>query len=83
MQKITLEDMSESKSGLEEKSVDRSHSVNSMHTATHETTNVAVFEVNHSEKGIILKRASYMNFYPQIKFFLKSPDAQWWKTFQY
>ncbi|XP_019742857.1 retinal guanylyl cyclase 2 isoform X3 [Hippocampus comes] len=42
--KITLEDMSESKSGLEEKSVDRSHSVNSMHTATHETTNVAVFE---------------------------------------
>ncbi|XP_077350432.1 retinal guanylyl cyclase 2 isoform X2 [Festucalex cinctus] len=42
--KITLEDMSESKSALEEKSADRSHSVNSMHTATHETTNVAVFE---------------------------------------
>ncbi|XP_051934336.1 retinal guanylyl cyclase 2 isoform X2 [Hippocampus zosterae] len=42
--KITLEDMSESKSGLEDKSVDLSHSVNSMHTATHETTNVAVFE---------------------------------------
>ncbi|XP_061537239.1 retinal guanylyl cyclase 2 isoform X2 [Phycodurus eques] len=42
--KITLEDMSESKSALEEKSADRSHSVNSMHTATHETTNVAIFE---------------------------------------
>ncbi|XP_061638157.1 retinal guanylyl cyclase 2 isoform X2 [Phyllopteryx taeniolatus] len=42
--KITLEDMSESKSALEEKSADRSHSVNSMHTVTHETTNVAIFE---------------------------------------
>ncbi|XP_077468104.1 retinal guanylyl cyclase 2 isoform X1 [Stigmatopora argus] len=42
--KITLEDMSESKSALEEKSADRSHSVNSIHTATHETTNVAIFE---------------------------------------
>uniref|UniRef100_UPI0037E6F874 retinal guanylyl cyclase 2 n=1 Tax=Semicossyphus pulcher TaxID=241346 RepID=UPI0037E6F874 len=42
--KITLEDLSESKSALEEKSVDRSHSVNSMQTATHETTNVAVYE---------------------------------------
>ncbi|XP_050921419.1 retinal guanylyl cyclase 2 [Lates calcarifer] len=34
----------ESKSALEEKSADRSHSVNSMQTATHETTNVAVYE---------------------------------------
>uniref|UniRef100_A0A3B4X7Y3 Guanylate cyclase n=1 Tax=Seriola lalandi dorsalis TaxID=1841481 RepID=A0A3B4X7Y3_SERLL len=42
--KITLEDLSESKSALEEKSADRSHSVNSMQTATHETTNVAVYE---------------------------------------
>ncbi|XP_074535712.1 retinal guanylyl cyclase 2 [Halichoeres trimaculatus] len=42
--KITLEDLSESKSALEDKSVDNSHSVNSMQTATHETTNVAVFE---------------------------------------
>ncbi|XP_061137663.1 retinal guanylyl cyclase 2 [Syngnathus typhle] len=42
--KITLEDMSESRSAVEEKSADRPHSVNSMHTVTHETTNVAVFE---------------------------------------
>ncbi|XP_054455092.1 retinal guanylyl cyclase 2 [Anoplopoma fimbria] len=42
--KITLEDLSESKSALEEKSAERSHSVNSMQTATHETTNVAVYE---------------------------------------
>ncbi|KAM9853487.1 retinal guanylyl cyclase 2 [Aulostomus maculatus] len=42
--KITLEDLSESKSALEEKSADRSQSVNSMQTATHETTNVAVYE---------------------------------------
>ncbi|XP_029964442.1 retinal guanylyl cyclase 2 [Salarias fasciatus] len=42
--KITLEDLSESKSALEEKSGDPSHSVNSMQTATHETTNVAVYE---------------------------------------
>ncbi|XP_061828717.2 retinal guanylyl cyclase 2 isoform X1 [Nerophis lumbriciformis] len=42
--KITLEDLSESKSALEEKSAERSHSVHSMQTATHETTNVAVFE---------------------------------------
>ncbi|KAM9358806.1 retinal guanylyl cyclase 2 [Symphorus nematophorus] len=42
--KITLEDLSESKSALEEKSGDRSHSVNSMQTATHETTNIAVYE---------------------------------------
>ncbi|XP_026232423.1 retinal guanylyl cyclase 2 [Anabas testudineus] len=42
--KITLEDLSESKSVLDEKSADRSHSVNSMQTATHETTNVAVYE---------------------------------------
>ncbi|XP_037631301.1 retinal guanylyl cyclase 2 [Sebastes umbrosus] len=38
--KITLEDLSESKSALEEKSGDHS----SMQTATHETTNVAVYE---------------------------------------
>ncbi|XP_057695511.1 retinal guanylyl cyclase 2 [Corythoichthys intestinalis] len=42
--KITLEDMSESKSALEEKSADHSHSLNSTQTATHETTNVAIFE---------------------------------------
>ncbi|KAF7652160.1 hypothetical protein LDENG_00100320 [Lucifuga dentata] len=42
--KITLEDLSDSKSALEEKSADRSHSVNSTHTVTHETTNVAVYE---------------------------------------
>ncbi|CAJ1065830.1 LOW QUALITY PROTEIN: retinal guanylyl cyclase 2 [Xyrichtys novacula] len=42
--KITLEDLSESKSALEDKSADHSHSVNSMQTATHETTNVAVYE---------------------------------------
>ncbi|XP_029302359.1 retinal guanylyl cyclase 2 [Cottoperca gobio] len=42
--KITLEDLSESKSTLEEKSGDRSHSVNSTQAATHETTNVAVYE---------------------------------------
>ncbi|XP_071372735.1 retinal guanylyl cyclase 2 [Centroberyx affinis] len=45
--KITLEDLSESKSAMEEKSMrsgDRSHSVNSAQTATHETTNVAVYE---------------------------------------
>uniref|UniRef100_H3CJP6 Guanylate cyclase n=1 Tax=Tetraodon nigroviridis TaxID=99883 RepID=H3CJP6_TETNG len=42
--KITLEDLSESKSGLEEKSADHSHSVNSIQTASHETTNVAVYE---------------------------------------
>lgn len=46
--KITLEDLSESKSGLEEKSADCSHSVNSMQTASHETTNVAVYEVCHT-----------------------------------
>lgn len=46
MQKITLEDLSESRSALEEKSVDPSHSVNSMQTETHETTNVAVYEVS-------------------------------------
>lgn len=45
-QKITLEDLTESKSVLEDKSADRSHSVNSMQTATHETTNVAVYEVS-------------------------------------
>ena len=48
-QKITLEDLSESKSALEDKSADRSHSVNSMQTATHETTNVAVYEVGNTE----------------------------------
>ncbi|XP_028275848.1 retinal guanylyl cyclase 2 [Parambassis ranga] len=42
--KITLEDLSESRSVLEEKSADRSHSVNSIQTVTHETTNVAVYE---------------------------------------
>ncbi|XP_028320283.1 retinal guanylyl cyclase 2 [Gouania willdenowi] len=42
--RITLEDLSESKSALEDKSGDISHSVNSIHAATHETTNVAVYE---------------------------------------
>ncbi|XP_030599400.1 retinal guanylyl cyclase 2 isoform X3 [Archocentrus centrarchus] len=42
--KITLEDLTDSKSTLEEKSADPSHSVNSMQTETHETTNVAVYE---------------------------------------
>lgn len=45
--KITLEDLSESKSALDERStrsVDPTHSVNSMQTATHETTNVAIYE---------------------------------------
>uniref|UniRef100_W5JXJ2 Guanylate cyclase n=1 Tax=Astyanax mexicanus TaxID=7994 RepID=W5JXJ2_ASTMX len=42
-QKITLEDLSDSKSLLDEKSV-RSHSVNSLATATHENSNVAVYE---------------------------------------
>ncbi|XP_051521504.1 retinal guanylyl cyclase 2 isoform X2 [Myxocyprinus asiaticus] len=43
--KITLEDLSDSKSYIEEKSIgDRSRSVNSMATATHETSNVAVYE---------------------------------------
>lgn len=53
-QKITLEDLSESKSALEEKSADRSHSVNSMQTATHETTNVAVYEVGDTACVFIL-----------------------------
>ncbi|XP_014866137.1 PREDICTED: retinal guanylyl cyclase 2-like isoform X1 [Poecilia mexicana] len=42
--KITLEDLSESRSALDEKSADPSHSVNSMQTATHENSNVAVYE---------------------------------------
>ncbi|XP_034023864.1 retinal guanylyl cyclase 2 [Thalassophryne amazonica] len=42
--KITLEDLTDSRCGLDEKSTDPSHSVNSMQEATHETTNVAVFE---------------------------------------
>lgn len=49
-QRITLEDLSESKSALEDKSTDLSHSVNSMHTATHENTNVAVHEVRNTER---------------------------------
>lgn len=45
-QKITLEDLSDSKSYIEEKSIgERSRSVNSMATATHENSNVAVYEV--------------------------------------
>lgn len=51
-QKITLEDLSESKSALEEKSANGSHSVNSMQTATHETTNVAVYEVGNTVRVI-------------------------------
>ncbi|KAL0973346.1 hypothetical protein UPYG_G00202270 [Umbra pygmaea] len=45
--KITLEDLTESKSAMEETSMhsaDQRHSVNSITTATHETTNVAVYE---------------------------------------
>ena len=47
-QKITLEDLSESKSAMDEKStrsIDPSHSVNSLQTETHESTNVAIYEV--------------------------------------
>ncbi|XP_041850798.1 retinal guanylyl cyclase 2 [Melanotaenia boesemani] len=40
--KITLEDLSESRSALDDKSADPSHS--SMQTATHENSNVAVYE---------------------------------------
>ncbi|XP_010789570.1 retinal guanylyl cyclase 2 [Notothenia coriiceps] len=42
--KLNLEDLGDSKSAIEEKSGDRSHSVNSLQTTTHETTNVAVYE---------------------------------------
>uniref|UniRef100_A0A3B3RT21 Guanylate cyclase n=1 Tax=Paramormyrops kingsleyae TaxID=1676925 RepID=A0A3B3RT21_9TELE len=43
--KVTLEDLSDSKSVMESmKSGDRSHSVHSTTAATHETTNVAVYE---------------------------------------
>ncbi|XP_013875392.1 retinal guanylyl cyclase 2 [Austrofundulus limnaeus] len=42
--KITLEDLSGSRSALEEKSADHSHSVNSMQAATFENSNVAVYE---------------------------------------
>ena len=58
-QKITLEDLSESKSAIEDKSTrsnDRSHSVNSIRTTTHETTNVAVYEVRcirHAKKKTV------------------------------
>lgn len=45
MQKITLDDLSESKSALDDKSADPSHSMNSMQTATHENSSVAVYEV--------------------------------------
>ncbi|XP_061072573.1 retinal guanylyl cyclase 2-like [Conger conger] len=41
---ITVEDLSESKSAVEEKSRDRAQSVNSAATATHETSSVAVYE---------------------------------------
>ncbi|KAK5929123.1 hypothetical protein CgunFtcFv8_010384 [Champsocephalus gunnari] len=42
--KLNLEDLGDSKSAIEEKTGDRSHSVNSLQTTTHETTNVAVYE---------------------------------------
>ncbi|XP_072247867.1 retinal guanylyl cyclase 2 [Leuresthes tenuis] len=42
--KITLEDLSESMSALDEKSADPSHSVNSMQTATQDNSSVAVYE---------------------------------------
>uniref|UniRef100_A0A3P9I4W7 Guanylate cyclase n=1 Tax=Oryzias latipes TaxID=8090 RepID=A0A3P9I4W7_ORYLA len=42
--KITLDDLSESKSALDDKSADPSHSMNSMQTATHENSSVAVYE---------------------------------------
>ncbi|XP_035241618.1 retinal guanylyl cyclase 2 [Anguilla anguilla] len=41
---VTIEDLSDSKSALEGKSRGRSHSMNSTATATHETSNVAVYE---------------------------------------
>ncbi|KAJ8414642.1 hypothetical protein AAFF_G00038440 [Aldrovandia affinis] len=43
--KITLEDLGESKSAIEEKPRGRSHSMKSTVTATHETSNVAVYEM--------------------------------------
>uniref|UniRef100_A0A8C6L2J3 Guanylate cyclase n=1 Tax=Nothobranchius furzeri TaxID=105023 RepID=A0A8C6L2J3_NOTFU len=42
--KITLEDLSESRSIVDDKSADPSHSVNSMQIATHENSSVAVYE---------------------------------------
>uniref|UniRef100_A0A3Q2ZMF4 Guanylate cyclase n=1 Tax=Kryptolebias marmoratus TaxID=37003 RepID=A0A3Q2ZMF4_KRYMA len=42
--KITLEDLSGSRSILDDKSADHSHSVNSVQTATYENSNVAVYE---------------------------------------
>lgn len=60
-QKITLEDLSESKSAIEEKSADRSQSVNSMQTATHETTNVAVYEVRDTDRVIVRPSARIYN----------------------
>lgn len=59
-QKITLEDLSESRSALDEKSGDRSHSVNSMQTATHETTNVAVYEVTSTGGDITFVASACM-----------------------
>lgn len=55
-QKITLEDLSDSKSVADEKSMKSAeHSVNSLATATHETSNVAVYEVwMHIEKELLL-----------------------------
>lgn len=53
-QKITLEELSDSKSMADEKSMKSAeHSVNSLATATHETSNVAVYEVWHSYGGVI------------------------------
>lgn len=47
-QKITLEELSDSKSVVDEKSMKSAeHSVNSLATATHETSNVAVYEVGY------------------------------------
>lgn len=52
-QKITLEDLGGSRSALDEKSADYSHSVNSMQTATYENSNVAVYEVGHTHSHLI------------------------------
>lgn len=52
---IPLEDLSESKSTLEEKSADCSLSVTSVQTVTHETTNVALYEVVDTKTATLLQ----------------------------
>jgi len=54
LQKITLDDLTESMSALDEKSADPSHSVNSMQTATQDNSSVAVYEVSNAERLVPL-----------------------------